>query len=50
LPTYCYYCRIIAGNHDSPSFLEAPKELLKIINVHVIGNVAENIEKEILKY
>ncbi len=44
----CQHIVIIAGNHDSPSFLEAPKELLKIINVHVIGNVAENIEKEIL--
>ncbi|MBO5959868.1 MAG: exonuclease SbcCD subunit D C-terminal domain-containing protein [Lentisphaeria bacterium] len=30
-------CIIIAGNHDSPSFIEAPKELLKRLNVHVVG-------------
>ena len=31
-------CIIIAGNHDSPSFIEAPKELLKRLNVHVFGS------------
>lgn len=29
---------IVAGNHDSPSLLNAPKGLLKFLNVHVIGN------------
>lgn len=32
------HCIIIAGNHDSPSFIEAPKELLKRLNVHVFGS------------
>jgi len=39
---------IIAGNHDSPTLLEAPKDLLKAINIHVIGNVPENPEDEII--
>jgi exonuclease SbcD len=28
---------VTAGNHDSPSFLNAPRELLKFLNIHVIG-------------
>lgn len=28
---------ITAGNHDSPSFLNAPRELLKYLNVHIVG-------------
>ena len=28
---------VTAGNHDSPSFLNAPRELLKCLNVHVVG-------------
>lgn len=34
----CQHVVIVAGNHDSPSFLNAPKELLKSLNIHVIGN------------
>ena len=39
---------VTAGNHDSPSFLNAPKELLKFLNVHVVGNAAENPEDEVI--
>jgi exonuclease SbcD len=28
---------VTAGNHDSPSFLNAPRELLKYLNVYVVG-------------
>jgi len=28
---------VTAGNHDSPTFLNAPRELLKYLNVHVVG-------------
>jgi len=28
---------ITAGNHDSPSFLNAPRELLRFLNIHVVG-------------
>lgn len=44
----CRHIIIIAGNHDSPSFLNAPKELLRALNVHVIGAAAENRDDEVL--
>jgi len=44
----CRHVIVIAGNHDSPSFLNAPRELLKALNVHVIGAVTENREDEVL--
>ena len=40
---------IIAGNHDSPSYLEAPAGLLELLNIHVIGAVNENdLEREVV--
>jgi exonuclease SbcD len=33
---------VTAGNHDSPSFLNAPRELLKCLNVHVVGCAADS--------
>jgi exonuclease SbcD len=39
---------VIAGNHDSPSFLNAPKELLKALDVHVVGSSSELPEDEVL--
>lgn len=30
---------LIAGNHDSPSRLEAPKELLQLFNITVVGTI-----------
>lgn len=35
------HCRviIIAGNHDSPALLEAPRELLGGMDIHVVGKV-----------
>lgn len=44
----CSHVVITAGNHDSPTFLEAPKELLKTFNIHVIGTACENVEDEVL--
>lgn len=44
----CRHVVVIAGNHDSPSFLNAPRELLRDLNVHVIGAVTENREDEVL--
>lgn len=42
---------ITAGNHDSIATLKAPKQLLEVLNVHVItnGDVDENIIIPILK-
>lgn len=44
----CRHVVVVAGNHDSPSFLNAPKELLKALDVHVIGNATETQEDEVL--
>ncbi len=34
---------ITGGNHDSPDMLNAPRELLKALNVHVIGGLPEKL-------
>ncbi len=44
----CRHVIVIAGNHDSPSFLNAPRELLRALNVHVIGSTAEIHDDEVL--
>lgn len=44
----CRHAVVIAGNHDSPSFLNAPRELLRALDVHVIGSVPEEREDEVL--
>ena len=38
----CRHVVLIAGNHDSPTFLDAPRELLRALDVHVVGGAAEN--------
>ncbi|MCG8453480.1 MAG: exonuclease SbcCD subunit D C-terminal domain-containing protein, partial [Spirochaetales bacterium] len=44
----CRHVVVVAGNHDSPSFLNAPKELLRALNVHVVGSITENVEDEVV--
>lgn len=44
----CKHIVIIAGNHDSPAFLNAPQQLLKALDVHVIGNRTALPEDEVL--
>ncbi len=44
----CRHIVVTAGNHDSPAFLNAPKELLRVLNVYVIGASTENPEDEVL--
>jgi DNA repair protein SbcD/Mre11 len=44
----CRHVVVIAGNHDSPSFLNAPRELLRALDVHVVGSASENLEDEVL--
>ena len=39
---------IIAGNHDSPSFLNAPRELLVSLDVHVVGYASDSPEDELI--
>ncbi len=40
---------ITAGNHDSPSFLEAPGELLKRLNIRVVGKALPDPAEEVLE-
>ena len=44
----CRHVVVIAGNHDSPSFLNAPKELLRALNVYVVGSMTETLEDEVI--
>ena len=43
----CSHVVIVGGNHDSPSLLDAPKEILSVLNVNVIGKACENTENEV---
>lgn len=44
----CSSVVIVAGNHDSPSFLSAPGELLRAMNIFVVADITENTEDEVL--
>ncbi len=46
--TCCRHVIITGGNHDSPSLLDAPAQLLKQLHVQVIGSAPDNITDEIL--
>lgn len=45
--TECKNVFIIAGNHDSPSLLSAPKEILEMVNVHIYAT-KEDIEPYVI--
>lgn len=44
----CRHVVVIAGNHDSPSFLNAPRELLRALDVHVLGAATAERADEVL--
>jgi exonuclease SbcD len=44
----CRHIVIIGGNHDSPTFLNAPKELLRFFNVYVIGAMTTEPMEEVI--
>ena len=44
----CRHIVITAGNHDSPSLLAAPRELLLALDIHVVGAVPDNLEDEVI--
>lgn len=44
----CRHVVVTAGNHDSPSLLNAPRELLRHLNVHVVGCMTESPVDELL--
>ena len=46
--TPCRHAVLVGGNHDSPSFLDAPQDLLRSLSVHVVGAPPECREDEVL--
>lgn len=46
--TVCRHVVVTSGNHDSPSFLDAPKPLLKTLNVTVMGSITSDPADEVL--
>jgi len=46
--TPCRNVIIISGNHDSAAVLNAPKHVLKALNVHVVATAKSNLEDEII--
>ncbi|QOD11666.1 exonuclease SbcCD subunit D C-terminal domain-containing protein [Psychrobacter sp. 28M-43] len=44
----CQHVVIVAGNHDSPTFLDAPSNVLKFLNVHVVGTACDDLDDEVL--
>jgi len=46
--TCCNNIVIVSGNHDSPSLLDAPAQILKAINVHVVGTPGKSPENEVI--
>jgi DNA repair protein SbcD/Mre11 len=47
--TTCRHVVITSGNHDSPSFLNAPKSLLRALDVHVVALVSDNPMDEVVE-
>lgn len=49
LKTSCRHVVIVSGNHDSPQMLDAPAELLQLLDIHVVGSAQLNPEILVLK-
>jgi exonuclease SbcD len=49
IKTTCKSIIITGGNHDSPSTLNAPKDILNALSIKVVGKATENIEDEVFK-
>ncbi len=47
--TGCRFAVITGGNHDSPAMLEAPKELLEMLDILVIGAATNDPQDEIIE-
>lgn len=49
LKTHCRHVVIVSGNHDSPQMLDAPAELLQLLDIHVVGSARTDPEVLVLK-
>ncbi|MFA9392382.1 MAG: exonuclease SbcCD subunit D C-terminal domain-containing protein [Prolixibacteraceae bacterium] len=47
--TSCQHIVITGGNHDAPGTINAPKELLQALSIHVVGKATEQVEDEIFQ-
>lgn len=45
----CKHIIVTGGNHDSASFLNAPKTIIEMLNIHVIGDAKDNPEEEVVE-
>ncbi|MDI9469155.1 MAG: exonuclease SbcCD subunit D C-terminal domain-containing protein [Bacillota bacterium] len=43
----CRHVVLVAGNHDSVSFLEAPRQLLGALDIHVVAQIGEGPEDDV---
>jgi exonuclease SbcD len=46
--TCCKHVLIVGGNHDSPAMLDAPKEVLSVLDIHVVGSALSDEDGKIL--
>lgn len=46
--TCCRHVIIIGGNHDSPSLLNAPRQLLQHLNVFIVGSYTGDLNDEVI--
>ncbi|HFA50448.1 MAG TPA: exonuclease subunit SbcD [Bacteroidetes bacterium] len=44
----CRHVIITGGNHDSPQMLDAPRDILQILDVHIIGKATDDPADEII--
>lgn len=49
LGSCCRHIVITGGNHDSPPMLNAPKELLEVLNIHIVADVSSDKSNEVLE-
>jgi len=47
--SYCKNIIIVGGNHDSPSTLGAPKEILQFLNIHIVGGISDDLLQQIIE-
>lgn len=47
--TSCKQIIIVGGNHDAPSTINAPKELLNALSIKVVGKACDNLEDEVIE-
>ena len=48
--TCCKYIVITGGNHDAPGTINAPKELLSALQIHVVGRASDSVEDEVFTF